>query len=107
MVAGNKENGANKNIFRPLVPALTLLAFLLPAPAPVRAEEAIDSIAAEVNGEIIPLSEVKERQFQMRAMGADEGGAAALARRALDSLIEERLFIQFGKEKEEYKVGAA
>lgn len=79
---------------------------MLAAPVPARAEEAIDSIAAEVNGEIILLSEVKERQFQMRAMGADEGGAAALARRALDGLIEERLFIQFGKEKDEYKVGA-
>lgn len=73
----------------------------------MRAEEPIDSIAAEVNGEIILLSEVKERQFQMRTMGADEGETAAgLARRALDGLIEERLFIQFGKEKEEYKISA-
>ena len=84
------------------------MAFLLTAPAPARAEEPIDSIAAEVNGEIILLSEVKERQFQMRAMGADEGQAGAgLTRQALDSLIEEKLFIQFGKEKEEYKVGAS
>ncbi len=68
-------------------------------------EELIDSIAAEVNGEIILLSEVKERQFQMHATGADEGlTGAALSRRALDSIIEEKLFIQFGKEKEEYKV---
>lgn len=84
------------------------MAFLLTAPAPARAEEAIDSIAAEVNGEIVLLSEVKERQFQMRAMGGDEGLAGAdLARRALDGLIEEKLVIQFGKEKEEYKVAAA
>lgn len=106
MVAGNKENSSYKNIFRPFIPALALLALLLTAPSPVRAEEAIDSIAAEVNGEIILLSEVKERQFQMRTMGADEGAAGGLARRALDSLVEERLLIQFGKEKEEYKVSA-
>ncbi len=45
----------------------------------------------------------------MRTMGADEGLAGpALSRRALDSLIEEKLVIQFGKEKEEYyKVTAA
>ncbi|MBI5637608.1 MAG: peptidylprolyl isomerase [Nitrospinae bacterium] len=73
--------------------------------APARAEEAIDSIAAEVNGEIVLLSEVKERQFQMRAMGADEGLTGAdLSRRALDGLIEEKLVIQFGKDREEYKV---
>ncbi len=82
---------------------------MLAAPVAARAaEDPIDSIAAEVNGEIILLSEVKERQFQMRATGADEGLAgAALARHALDSIIEEKLFIQFGKEKEEYKVSAA
>lgn len=84
------------------------MALLLAAPVPARAEEAIDSIAAEVNGEIILLSEVKERQFQMRAMGVDEGlTGAALSRRALDGLIEEKLVIQFGKEKEEYKVAPA
>ncbi len=79
---------------------------MLPA-APARAVETIDSIAAEVNGEIVLLSEVKERQFQMRSMGVEENlSDTEVARRALDSLIEEKLIIQFGKEKEEYKVTA-
>lgn len=69
------------------------------------AGETIDSIAAEVNGEIILLSEVKERQFQMRTMGADRSRTEKEAlRSALESLIEEKLVVQFGREREEYKV---
>ena len=56
---------------------------------------------AEVNGEIILKSEVNERLFQMRTSGdqldADDTKAYDLV---LDSMIDEKLIIQFGKEKE-------
>lgn len=65
------------------------------------AAETIDRIAAEVNGEIILYSEVREHLFQMKSAGgvADLSGKEAEAK-ALENLIDEKLIIQLGKEKE-------
>lgn len=56
---------------------------------------------AEVNDEIILKSEVQERFFQMRTSGqlVDVEESKALEQ-VLDSMIDEKLVIQFGKEKE-------
>jgi parvulin-like peptidyl-prolyl isomerase len=61
----------------------------------------MDRIMAEVNGEIILQSEVDERLFQMRTSGqqVDPDDSKAYDA-ALDSMIDEKLIIQFGKEKE-------
>lgn len=65
------------------------------------AAETVDRIVAEVNGEIILYSELRERVFQMRAMGAlenmDVKESEALV---LESIIDEKLIIQVGKEDE-------
>jgi len=61
----------------------------------------VDSIAAEVNGEVILFSEVRERHFQMNAMAQDPSQKEKeTMRTAMDTLIEEKLIIQYGKEKE-------
>ena len=63
--------------------------------------ETIDRIAAEVNGEIILYSEVREHLFQMKSAGAVGGLSDKEAEaKALDNLIDEKLIIQLGKEKE-------
>ena len=63
--------------------------------------ETIDRIAAEVNGEIILYSEVREHLFQMKSAGAvPELSDKEAEAKALDNLIDEKLIIQLGKEKE-------
>ena len=65
------------------------------------AAETIDRIAAEVNGEIILYSEVREHLFQMKSAGAvGELSDKEAEGKALDNLIDEKLIIQLGKEKE-------
>ncbi len=61
----------------------------------------LDRIAAEVNGEIILQSEVSERVFQMKTSGrllnvSDKEAAD----KVLNEMIDEKLIIQFAKEKE-------
>ncbi len=61
----------------------------------------IDRIAAEVNGEIILYSEVRERLFQMTSASAKADPTDKKAQsKALEDLIDEKLIIQRGKEKE-------
>lgn len=61
----------------------------------------VDRIVAEVNGEIILYSELRERVFQMRSLGALENldlkESEALV---LENIIDEKLIIQVGKEEE-------
>lgn len=63
--------------------------------------ETVDRIVAEVNGEIILYSELLERVFQMRSLGSlenlDKKESEALV---LESIIDEKLIIQVGKEDE-------
>lgn len=70
------------------------------APDAWAARETVDSIAAAVNGEIILNSEVRERWFQMNSMDRDSAAEQVKMKDALDTLVEEKLIIQFGKEKD-------
>ena len=65
------------------------------------AAEIIDRIAAEVNGEIILYSEVRERLFQMTsASGSADKSGKKDESKALENLIDEKLIVQLGKEKQ-------
>jgi len=60
----------------------------------------VDRIAAEVNGEIILQSEISERLFQMKSEGSAKNMSDKEAEQLiLNSMIEDRLIIQYGKEK--------
>ncbi len=60
----------------------------------------VDRIAAEVNGEIILQSEISERLFQMKSEGAIKNMSDKEAEQSiLNSMIEDRLIIQYGKDK--------
>jgi len=60
----------------------------------------VDRIAAEVNGEIILQSEISERLFQMKSSGAaPHESDAKVEQSILNSMIEEKLIIQYGKDK--------
>ena len=52
-----------------------------------------------MNGEIILYSEVRERLFQMKSAAADQADKKTEAK-ALETLIDEKLIVQLGKEKE-------
>lgn len=68
---------------------------------PAFARETLDRIAAEVNGEIVLYSEVRERAFQMSSMGGTaQPDPKEFIKPALESLVDEKLIIQYGKEKE-------
>jgi parvulin-like peptidyl-prolyl isomerase len=61
----------------------------------------LDRIAAEVNGEIILYSELRERVFQMKSAGLNRDLSDKEAEAAtLEDLIDEKLIIQVGKEEE-------
>ncbi len=70
------------------------------APDAGAARETVDSIAAAVNGEIILTSEVRERWFQMNSMDRNPSAEQVKMKDALETLVEEKLIIQFGKEKD-------
>lgn len=53
-----------------------------------------------MNGEIILLSEVRERMFQMNSLNQDPNASSTKLKEALDTLVEEKLIILFGKEKD-------
>ncbi len=69
-------------------------------PAQAKAAEVVDSIAAEVNGEIILYSEARERLFQMKSFSKGISGKTPTVRDALERLVEQKLIIQVGREKE-------
>jgi len=59
----------------------------------------VDRIAAEVNGEIILQSEISERLFQMKSKGAAMNMSDAKAEQSiLNSMIEQKLIIQYGRD---------
>jgi peptidyl-prolyl cis-trans isomerase SurA len=84
---------------RTILLSLALLPFASPA-----AEDVVDGIAAIVDNEIILRSEVERATQTMLSRVAEQQGpvpqtvVAQVRRQALDSLIDERLILQFAKQ---------
>jgi parvulin-like peptidyl-prolyl isomerase len=102
MVSRDKKKRENNGLYRQALQALIAAIVLATAPFAHAAHtrEPVDSIAAAVNGEIILYSEVRERWFQMNSMSEDAAAGTVKMKDALDTLIEEKLIIQFGKDKD-------
>ncbi len=69
-------------------------------PVQANAAEVVDSIAAEVNGEIILYSEARERLFQMKSLSKGMSSKPITEKDALEILVEQKLIIQVGREME-------